>query len=90
MLVLYAKHAGFIEFSTCSGVIFLYTSLQKKLADSVKAKIKNEIKKKAIAGKIPCQIARKIADNLSVPYKDVGKVADEMQIKITNCELGCF
>jgi len=77
-------------FSTSSGVIFLYIYLQKKLTDSVKAKIKDEIKKKATCGIIPCRVARKIAENLSVPYKDVGKIADEMHIKITRCELGCF
>ena len=56
----------------------------------MKAKIKDEIKKKATCGIIPCRVARKIAENLSVPYKDVGKIADEMHIKITRCELGCF
>jgi LAO/AO transport system kinase len=56
----------------------------------VKIKIEDEIKKRAIDGKISCQVARKIAENLSVPYKDVGKIADEMHIKITHCELGCF
>lgn len=56
----------------------------------MKAKIKDEIKKKATGGTIPCRVARKIAENLSVPYKDVGKIADEMHIKITHCELGCF
>jgi len=56
----------------------------------VKTKIKEEIEKKAAGGKISCQVARKIAENLAVPYKDIGKVADEMHIKITHCELGCF
>lgn len=56
----------------------------------MKAKIKDEIKRKSTGGTISCQVARKIAENLSVPYKDVGKAADEMHIKITRCELGCF
>jgi len=46
--------------------------------------------KKAVGGKISCPVARKIAEELSVPYKEVGRKADELSIKITGCELGCF
>ena len=77
--------------STSSGVIFIYIYIStEQLTDLVKTKIKEEIEKKATGGKISCQVARKIAENLAVPYKDIGKVADEMHIKITHCELGCF
>jgi hypothetical protein len=53
-------------------------------------KIKELLKKKAIDGKIACPAARKIAEELSIPYKEVGRNADELRIKITGCELGCF
>ncbi len=53
-------------------------------------RIEEEIKNKAVNGRLPCPIARKIAKKLSVSYKDVGKVADKLKIKITDCELGCF
>ncbi len=56
----------------------------------LKEKIEEEIKKQALDGRLPCPVARKIAQKLSVPYRDVGRVADELKIKITNCELGCF
>jgi len=56
----------------------------------MKDKIIEEIKKKTINGKIPCPIARKIAKDLSVSYKEVGRVANELNVKITDCELGCF
>ncbi len=56
----------------------------------MKEKIEQEIKNKAFNGRLPCPVARKIAEELSVSYKDVGKVADELKIKITDCELGCF
>jgi hypothetical protein len=56
----------------------------------MKDKIVEEINQKAINGKLPCSFAREIAEKLSVSYKDVGRVADDLNIKITNCELGCF
>ncbi len=56
----------------------------------MKDKLVEEIKQKAINGKLPCYFARRIAEELAVSYKEVGKLADELSIKITNCELGCF
>jgi hypothetical protein len=53
-------------------------------------KLREEIKKKAKNNKLPCPVARKIAEELSVSYKEVGRAADELKIKIAGCELGCF
>jgi len=53
-------------------------------------KIREEIKKKAKNNRLPCAIARKIAQKLSVSYREISRVADELKIKITDCELGCF
>jgi hypothetical protein len=53
-------------------------------------KIAAEIKKKAVNGRLPCPVARKIAQKLAVPYREVGRTADELNIKISECELGCF
>ena len=56
----------------------------------MKDKIAVEIKKKAVNGRLPCPVAREIAQKLSVPYKEVGRTADELKVKISRCELGCF
>jgi hypothetical protein len=53
-------------------------------------KIHEEVKKRAKNGRISCPVARKLAEELSVSYKEIGKAADELKIKITSCELGCF
>lgn len=53
-------------------------------------KIREEIKKKAGNGGLPCAVARKIAREFSVTYKEIGRIADQLKIKITDCELGCF
>ena len=53
-------------------------------------KIREEIQKKAKDSRLPCPVARKIAQELSVSYREIGRAADELNIKITDCELGCF
>jgi len=46
--------------------------------------------KKAVDRRLTCADARKIAEDLGVPYHEVGAVADELGVKIKNCQLGCF
>ncbi|MDP2157512.1 MAG: hypothetical protein Q8K68_07385 [Nitrospirota bacterium] len=46
--------------------------------------------KKAADGKLSCAVARKIAEDLNIPYKEVGDAANDLGIRIVNCELGCF
>jgi hypothetical protein len=53
-------------------------------------RIKEAIQQNAVENRLSCTIARKIASDLSVPLKDVGQAANELRIKITDCELGCF
>jgi hypothetical protein len=53
-------------------------------------KVAEEIRKKAVNGRLPCPAARKIAQELSVSFREIGKTADQLKVKITDCELGCF
>ena len=55
---------------------------RKKLEETILAKSKD--------GKIPCAVCFKIADDLGVPKKEITKVLNEMKIKISQCQLGCF
>ncbi len=55
---------------------------RKKIEDAILAKSKD--------GKIPCAVCFKIADDLGVPKKEITKVLNEMKIKISQCQLGCF
>ncbi|HBR22582.1 MAG TPA: hypothetical protein DD713_08490 [Nitrospiraceae bacterium] len=52
--------------------------------------LEEEIKRKAVKGKLSCSAARKIAEETGVTYKIVGNAADRLKIKITDCQLGCF
>lgn len=56
----------------------------------MKEKVFEKVKTSARDGKIACHHARKIAEELQVPYREVGEAADELKIKIVQCELGCF
>jgi len=55
---------------------------------------KEEIKKLVLQsqknGKISCKKALEIAQSLKVSTRDVGRVIDELGIKIVACQLGCF
>lgn len=55
-----------------------------------KKSIKELLEERSVEGRISCPLARAIAEELGVPYKEVGDAADAMGIKIKNCELGCF
>jgi LAO/AO transport system kinase len=52
--------------------------------------IRAQIKESAPDNKISCQTLRKIAEQAGVPYRKAGETANELKVKIKNCELGCF
>ncbi len=43
-----------------------------------------------VDGKLSCAVAFKIAKELKVGIREVGKTADELGIRIVKCQLGCF
>ncbi len=52
--------------------------------------LEEAIQRKAKDNKIPCAICFQIADELGIPKKELTKVLNEMKIKISQCQLGCF
>ncbi|RMG69524.1 MAG: hypothetical protein D6710_08660 [Nitrospirae bacterium] len=53
-------------------------------------KAAERLKKVAKDGRISCAVARRIAEELNLGYKEVGELANREGIKIKDCELGCF
>ena len=49
-----------------------------------------EIKTSLTEGRLPCPVAFKVARKLDVRLALVGDKADELGIKVSNCQLGCF
>ncbi len=52
--------------------------------------IEEIIKKKAKDGKLPCAVCFKIAEDFGISNKEMGKILNEMKVKISQCQLGCF
>ncbi len=55
-----------------------------------KAKVAEEIRRASKDDRITCLAAFEVAERLGVSKCLVGQVANEEQIKITGCQLGCF
>ena len=53
-------------------------------------KLEETILKKAKGRKLSCAVCFKIADDFGIPKKELTKVLNEMKIKISQCQLGCF
>jgi hypothetical protein len=53
-------------------------------------KIQDVINEKAKDGKLPCAVCFKIAEDFGISKKEMGKILNEMKIKIGQCQLGCF
>lgn len=56
----------------------------------MKEELRQEMLRRAVEGRISCAAARKMAEELDIPYRDVGEAADQLGIRITACQLGCF
>lgn len=41
-------------------------------------------------GWIQCATARDLKKNLEIDFKYVGKILDHLEIKVRDCQLGCF
>ncbi len=52
--------------------------------------LKTKIRAAAPEGRISCPAAMRLAEELVISRKDMGKLLNELKIKITNCQLGCF
>ncbi|HVP77631.1 MAG TPA: hypothetical protein VMV04_07025 [Thermodesulfobacteriota bacterium] len=53
-------------------------------------KIEEAIKEKVQDGRLPCAVCFKIAEEFGISNKEMGKILNEMEVKISYCQLGCF
>ncbi|SJZ34174.1 hypothetical protein [Selenihalanaerobacter shriftii] len=52
--------------------------------------IEEKVKEKVVNNSLKCVVAQKIAKDLGVTNKEVGKVINQLNIKLIDCQLGCF
>lgn len=52
--------------------------------------IREAVRKAARDGRLSCEAAHAIGKELNVPLSAIGAACNELKIKITACQLGCF
>ena len=55
---------------------------RKEIEETIKAKVQD--------GRLPCAMCFKIAEEFDISNKKMGKILNEMGVKIGHCQLGCF
>jgi hypothetical protein len=58
--------------------------------DVEQEKLKTRLQQEAAQGKLPCRKAFTIAGELDCPPAVIGEMCDELKVKISGCQLGCF
>jgi hypothetical protein len=61
-----------------------------EVPEDIQAEVIEALKKEATEGRIPCERAQQLAGELGVPLALVGRALDLLEIKIVECQLGCF
>ncbi|MCL5960846.1 MAG: hypothetical protein M1358_16355 [Chloroflexi bacterium] len=69
---------------------FSFKSTEERNVDNADDKLVEIIRRSLVDGKLPCGVAFRIAEELDVSVRKVGKAANDMKIKISHCQLGCF
>ncbi len=57
---------------------------------AVEERLAAELRRRSRDGRIACPAALAIAEELGLPRLAVGRAADELGLKISDCQLGCF
>ena len=53
-------------------------------------RLEDEIRGALVDGKLPCAVAFRVAEKLGVSTRQVGDAANELDIRMSKCQLGCF
>jgi hypothetical protein len=53
-------------------------------------KLIKAIQNAVVNNKLSCETAHTLAKELKVPLKEIGTLCNELKIKISACQLGCF
>ena len=53
-------------------------------------KVIEAIKQRATEGRISCAVCFQIAEEYDIPKRELGKLLDELGIKVIQCQLGLF
>jgi hypothetical protein len=54
------------------------------------ADIETRMKEVTVKGKLPCAAAFQLAKEFNMTPKQVGDLANKLNVRIATCQLGCF
>ena len=57
---------------------------------ATKEALMEAVRKSAHGGRLTCERAHELGKEHDVPLQEVGAVCNELNIKISACQLGCF
>ena len=61
-------------------------NLSKEVLSQLEGRVKTSLKD----GYLPCSVAWEIAGEAGVSKITIGEITDRLEIRITNCQVGCF
>lgn len=48
------------------------------------------VRNAAVDNRLSCEKARALAEELNIPLREIGAICNELKIRISACQLGCF
>lgn len=82
-----------IKISHCQLGLFGYPEGKRpvqKMKDRVTDDLRLTVTARLVDGQLPCAVAWQIASDLKIPKMYVSAAAEELDIRIRACQLGCF
>ena len=82
-----------IKISHCQLGLFGYPEGERpvqKMKDRVTDEMRRAVAARLVDGKLPCVVAWQIASDLKIPKMYVSAAAEELNIRVRACQLGCF
>jgi hypothetical protein len=68
----------------------MVTNLKEDAVGDQWEKIQEAVKNAAVSGRLSCEKAHELGTKLNVPLQEIGRVCNELNIRIKDCQLGCF
>ena len=82
-----------IKISHCQLGLFGYLDGERpveRMKDQVTDELRHAVTARLVSGKLPCAVAWQIASDLKVAKMLVSAAAEDLNIRIRACQLGCF
>lgn len=61
-----------------------------KMNENKKEKLLKLVKEGAVDNRLSCNLAHRLSEENGFTLGEIGQICDELKIKISKCQLGCF